>query len=780
MESITLLKSQKQPVRGILSLVSGLSPIHFCGLCLCFLLARGNFFHMLKPLALAFYAASGFTGAFRVLAVLTTGIGNICFSGLFETVRQLFAILMFEGILYIVYKKAKTTVYQRALWMGLAVLVTGLVKGLFQGFHLLDGVSALLTGVLTFSICVLVSPSVRVFGETALKAIPDDAKSLASKALLVGMVILSLEGIAVWGFAISDILSGLTVLIVARKRGSAWGACIGVLMGFVSAMHHLPASVELPGVYALAGAAAGLPVKSRISKALLWFAAVTLFTGLSILGGNFALEYNVMLLSGGVFILFPGRLLNPVSDYLTGTSPIENGDEKECGQPSHEASDKLYILGKALSRISRSIDEYLKDDTDEEPAIAESVIEIVAERVCNRCTQCERCWGSNFLKTYRLVEKAIMDLKSDEAGVLEMPGWFRSVCTKTEKFVESLGVAFSLYKAEKVWHQKLIETRGLVAEQAGLLAGSVMSTARLFSDRAAVDIQLEQRICQMASGMGIPIADVRLYKKDDEKSILDIICDGKTRVNTIGLDEAVNERLGLDMVRVGEFRRDMLGYSIYRYIKQPRFKTITGVARSSRESTSVSGDTFTFFITTEGLHVSVISDGSGSGKKAERYSRTAVQMFECLLEDGVELKLAVRLLKIYLGIRGDHDPLATLDVCTIHMVTGETRFFKFGSPVSLIKRKTGIDRVHKDEMHHDDESHGIGMDSMTRDDLVVMFSDGVQQSFSEDADTTALEKYIDELTTVNPQQMADTILKEAETRAKGLRDDMTVLVTKLW
>lgn len=64
-------------------------------------------------------------------------------------------------------------------------------------------------------------------------------------------------------------------------------------------------------------------------------------------------------------------------------------------------------------------------------------------------------------------------------------------------------------------------------------------------------------------------------------------------------------------------------------------------------------------------------------------------------------------------------------------------------------------------------------------DFVIMVSDGVYDAFCDKGQPT-LQKFIAALDTLNPQQMADMILTEANLRSNGARDDMTVLVTRLW
>jgi stage II sporulation protein E len=235
------------------------------------------------------------------------------------------------------------------------------------------------------------------------------------------------------------------------------------------------------------------------------------------------------------------------------------------------------------------------------------------------------------------------------------------------------------------------------------------------------------------------------------------------------------------LVRVGETRRDMMGYSVVRYMKQPKFKTATGVARASREGNTVSGDNFTFFISGEGYHVSAISDGIGSGKRAERYSRTAIQMLENLIEDGIEIGLAIRLLNLYLNLRGENERLATMDICAIDLTSGNANFYKYGSPPSFVKSHQGVFSVDTEinESENPAASHYKSV-SLETGDLAVMVSDGVIEAFSKEDDEQCLEWYIEGIDTTNAQELADNILKEAIGRLKEKHDDMTVLVTKLW
>lgn len=783
MDNAAEVKARDHGFRLLLKWFGKITHFEFTQIILCFFFTRASFFEVLRPFGLACYCAAQFAGPARLLGIVALMAGNLLHSGFYEAFRQLAAVLVFELVLHFRSLSGHTrpTPLNRSVLMGLTVLATGLIKGAMQGFHVYDLVASMLCAAFAFSIAVLIQPAMMPRENMKPGQYRQNGRLTAAKAILACLAIISLKGLSISELDLSSMMAGLMVLAFARSKGSAYGACMGACVGFVLTMYQIPGSLELPGLYALAGAVAGLPFKRRIVPVCLWTAVTLFYTGLSILNGDMIIGYYSIMVSGVLFLFIPPKAMNFLCEYLAGPAPRKALDDEVGRRASLEASDRLYILGKALARVSRNVQEFLNDETENERTMAESVMEIVADRVCRRCPQCERCWGTNFMKTYKLVEKALSELKTDETGLLEMPGWFRSTCTRNERFVESLGIAFSIYKTERVWRARLNEARERIAEQAGIISGNIMSIARSIVEHRSRNYEIEESFLEAAASLGIPVADIRIGSDSGSRTTADVVCEGIHRINMDQLDNMVKAFLGSQIVRIGEMRRDMLGYSVLRYMNKPRFRTITGVARLSMEKSPVSGDSFTFFINGAGHHISAISDGAGSGKKAERYSRNTIQMLEYLMDEGVDIAFAIRLIKMYLGIRGDREILATLDACAISLLDGNIRFYKLGAPASYIRNSEGVTEISGTDSDGDpeDDRDKPAVYKVSEGDFVIMVSDGVYDAFCDKGQPT-LQKFIAALDTLNPQQMADMILTEATLRNDGARDDMTVLVTRLW
>ena len=781
MENVTTLKSGKNFSKYLLSQLSNIKTHHITGFLICFIFSRANLFGVIRPFASAFYVVAGFSGISKAIAIITITLGNAVFSNFFEMMRQLCALILFEVLLHIVLSESarNNSMFARSVLMALIIGITGLIRGAVQGFHLYDLVVSLLSAVLVFLFSLIMAPGTESLRENRSDVF--DGKTLFSRTILLGIIIISMENIMIWDCKLSPILAGLTVLIIARRKGSSVGALMGVIMGMVVAIYDIPGALSVPGMFALAGAAAGIPVKTRTFAVSLWTLVVIFFSGLSVLEGGLIARYYEALISGILFLLIPKTIIDYVSYELSGMDDMAVNISICNSSQAHEVADKIFVLGRGLSRVSMNIEETIPDDEDDKGTAIQWIIESVAEKVCNRCSMCDRCWNMNFYKTYKLIEDTLSNLKLDENGRPEIPAWFKSSCTKPEKFIEALETAYSLYKTDNVWRQKLRECRALLSKQANIISGSVIALARSLVDDDERDFKVESRLLALASSRRIPVKDFRYHNKKESRPYVDVLLDGKHKVDTNVLDEMIQENVQNSFIRIGDLRRDFLGYTVLRYMKKPKYRTVTGVARTARETSLVSGDNFTFFVTCRGYHISAISDGMGSGRQADKFSRTAIQLLESLLDDGIETSLAIRLSNLYLNMRGENERLATIDLCSIDLSSGAASFYKYGASPSFVKNRYCTEEVVTGNNDFDTAKplHYKPV-SLSGGDFVIMITDGILEAFSLSGESDELLKFIESLDTVNAQVMAENILNEAKKRSQGKHDDMTVLVTRLW
>lgn len=781
MENISALKTRKKLSKGILSSASEISLSHIIITVISFIFSRASVFGVIRPFAVSLYVSVNLSGLSKILAILSITLGNALFSNIYETLRQTITLLLFEAFFYLIYKlgEQQETALSRVLLITLITGATGILRGVVQGIRVYDVVVSILSAALVFSLTVIFGPVCESF-KNLYKTSVHDGKLIFSRAVFLSVFIISLKGIQILGLEISAILAGIAIMLIAKHRGGAEGAFAGALIGTIISVYDIPASLQVPGMLALAGAASGMFRKSKVAGPVLWLVVVTFFSGVSVLTENMVPIYYETLAAGILFMIIPNPVKLFLGNLLSGIEKnVQVQYSHEYGQ-IHEAADRLFVLGKALSRVSRNIEETILDDNAEISG-TDWIAEFVAEKVCARCGLSDRCWKINFVKTYKMVEKTILDLRTDETGKLEIPAWFKAKCAKAYKFFETLGAAYSLYKTENIWRMRINESRLLLAKHAAIVLENVFAAARGILDTSARDYETEDLLFSSAVNSGIPVTNIRYNKyRQGKKPYLEISLDAKDSINFERIDELVQGTLDSKFIRIGENRRDMMGYSIVRYMKRPRFKSATGIARANKYKDSVSGDNFTFFISNAGEHINAISDGEGSGKRAEKYSRSAIQMLENLMEDGIELGQAVRILNLYLNMKGENERLATMDILSIDLSDGRVSSYKYDAAPSFIKNKEGVSVLGNERINESGEPVHYISAKMEKGDMIIMVSDGVTQAFSEAGEISALQWFIDSLDTVNAQELADALLNEAILRTKGNHDDITILVTKLW
>lgn len=791
MENIGVLKEERKLLKSLSIQLSDVKLPQITAFILCFIFSRANFFGVLRPFSTALYVSLGLSGISKLVAILVITVANAYFTNLYDTVTQLSALLLFELLSYMLFLTSahiidtkKETIYSKALLMSGIIGVIGIVRGMVYGIRLYDLVVSLLGALMVFSISIALSPASMGFSQKRSIGIIFDNKIRLAKLILLSILIISLDGLVIWNCHLGTILAGLAVIIIAVREGPAMGAMVGAVLGMIIALMDFPGSLDVPGMFALSGAAAGILTKRRRTSSILWLIAVIIFSGLTVLEGVLTVKYYEALVAGIIFFILPNTVINFLGDELVGIKKVRDPELYETGK-AHEAADKLFVLGKALSKVSRSIEENIVEGEEDNNSVVQWIIEAVAEKVCGRCSMCDRCWSTYLIKTYKMVEESLTELKINEDGQPEIPQWFGSVCKRSESFFEALTMAHSIYKADKVWRQRLKESRMLLSQQAVVVSAGIMSLARNLNNLSDRDMDTEYRLICASEGRGIPVSRFRYHKGKVSKPCLEVLFEAKNRINPVDLDDIVQENLQNDLIRIGECRRDLMGYSVVKYMKKPRFKTITGIARASKDEETISGDTFAFFISSSGYHINAISDGTGSGKRAEKYSRTAIQILETLIDDGIDINLAVRFINLYLNMKGNDDRLATIDISAIDLYSGEVSFYKYDAPPAIIKKKNETIVIEAGEVNDEHNANAMRGNhfkpaNLSAGNFLIIMSDGILEAFSSSGEIHALRLFIDKLDIINPQLMADAILDEAITKAYGKHDDMTVLVTKLW
>ncbi len=218
--------------------------------------------------------------------------------------------------------------------------------------------------------------------------------------------------------------------------------------------------------------------------------------------------------------------------------------------------------------------------------------------------------------------------------------------------------------------------------------------------------------------------------------------------------------------------------------EEARYLVLTGFARAVKENETISGDNYSVLEEDPGRIILMLSDGTGSGEQAGRDSGQVLDLMEKMLEAGYGTEAAINMVNAALFALGEDQNHPTLDLCDIDLYQGTLKLRKAGGAVSFLKRDVQVEELATGTL-----PLGIFQKvdaqplcrTLQDGDFLVMVTDGVVDAFGGEEYERGLLQVLSRMQEVNPEEMAERILRMALVACGGrIRDDMTVGVAGIW
>ena len=201
-------------------------------------------------------------------------------------------------------------------------------------------------------------------------------------------------------------------------------------------------------------------------------------------------------------------------------------------------------------------------------------------------------------------------------------------------------------------------------------------------------------------------------------------------------------------------------------------------SRSTANKDKYCGDSFESFYDGKGNFNVVLSDGMGTGMRAAVDSSLASSMTAKLLRSGFSHSAAFRLVNSALLLKSTEESLATLDVLSIDLYSGNATLCKAGAVATLVRKNESVTAVNRASMPLGilDEADFVSTQfKLRKGDTVVMASDG---AFEYSLDTA--KKLLSSEKAASVDSLAEKIAEASKhERNKKPKDDVTVIALKL-
>ncbi|MCX7695764.1 MAG: stage II sporulation protein E [Caloramator sp.] len=603
--------------------------------------------------------------------------------------------------------------------------------------------------------------------------------------LVLSLVVSGLWDINIYGFSFKNIISMVVVICFGYSEGASMGAAVGVTMGVVSGISDPSMAVSL-GIFGFSGLIAGVFKdynKFIVAVSFVIATAMLSFYNLgSITLNNIFLE---AMIAAAIFMVMPTKRFKKLTSSLDGDKKMIELQKSYIEKVKGLMEIRLSSMSSTLYDISSILQENIENELSKKQEI-NSLVEKIADRVCANCDCKSICWGKELYYTYdSIVEMLRLIEKKGMLSVMEMPESMRRKCIRPTEIMKQSIHLLEIMRLNNRWRKKLINSRMILSEQIKGISSIIESMVKETSSSIVFRNDVEEEIAVELDKVGLEFDNIVALKNGREKYEITFYrkpCRGKN-LCVKEFEKAVSRALGMKMVVDGSGCRIDENKTMcqFRLIEAESFSLVTAVSKTSKEK--VSGDTYYFGNIGEGRYMLALSDGMGSGRTANMESNTTIALLEKLMEAGFERNTAIKAINSVLVLRSCDESFATVDMGLIDLYSGIGEFIKIGAAPTFIKSGREVEVIKSSALPVgilDDIDIESQIVEFRSGDMIVMVSDGVVDC-NENLKEKWIIKALKEFDSGNPKDVADYLLNKAkEFYGNNIKDDMTVIVSKIW
>lgn len=749
-------------------------------------------------------------GIVSILVVIGTGLS----SGMSSVLNLLLTLLiLFVSILFRSPKYEEENNEKRKLGFRLFIscLIVQLGSVIFKDIIVYDIIFSFV-----YSIAAYIFYKIFVNSISVVKNVGDkmafSIEEVMGAGLLLAISICAIGNVHIFGYSIRNILCILIVLVLGWKNGILVGATAGVSIGSVVGIIG-GAEPIIIATYALSGMVAGLFNKlGKIGVVIGFVLGNVLLTYVS--NGNTVsiIPFQEILIASIGLLAIPKSIKINIED-LYGKTKLLPETTGRTLEENKETIYKLNTMSETISEIAKTYKEAAATIVDEEELKKQEKdnFDIFEKELQNDIDGIEEniLFDDIYSPEDDLVEDIFAILlekeRIDRRDLLDTLAKHNSYIIGYEKeyindvveedinqMVKMINYAYKVSKLNFIWKKKLDENKKIVSNQLeevskaiGALADEIdtESDEKFKEEKEQIKLLLEEK--------EIYIKDIKIKEEpsgrkkvvlytDTCENVEKPTCDVK-KTSKI-LSKVFNENMMLQKQECGLRLKNPI--CTYTYLSEDKQKLDIAVAKTNKHDSAVSGDTSIQTRLEDGKYLIALSDGMGSGKDAQKSSKTALTMLEKLLESGFEKDASLRLINSTLNAIGKDDMYATLDIAVLDLYSKNLEFIKNGACPTYIKNRRNVEILKSVSLPSgiiEDIDLVVYDKELYEGDILVMCSDGILESSDEYTNKELWIKFLlEELETDDVQRIADIILKEAIDNNYGkAKDDMTVIVAKI-
>lgn len=320
----------------------------------------------------------------------------------------------------------------------------------------------------------------------------------------------------------------------------------------------------------------------------------------------------------------------------------------------------------------------------------------------------------------------------------------------------------------------------LIAEQLSGVSKVMLSLADEVGRNVIFDNTKENKIVDELGYSNIICNEAVIYQQNPNILNITLVVQNQDSQKA-KIPKIVSKVMGVPMSVCAVVPSTLSGWTIVTLKNSPKFDIAFGTAGISKATSETSGDCYSLIRIENDKFMMALCDGMGSGEKAQNASSLAIGLVENFYKAGFDNEIILSSVNNLLALASTDDMFSALDICVLDLKNGIADFIKLGASIGFVRHITYTSVLKGDSLPIGivkELKPSVFKIILSQGDIVILCTDGVSDSFESEQD---MQDFINNIATVNPQEIADQILERAMQNCDQTpQDDMTVLVGKLY
>ncbi len=476
-----------------------------------------------------------------------------------------------------------------------------------------------------------------------------------------------------------------------------------------------------------------------------------------------------------IFCIVPTSVLRKIKEKLYAFR------EKQLSRQSINRNrimlaNRLYELSGIFSEMSQTFITFSQQTLSEEKA-KNTICKNVIANTCENCNEYSKCRKNEKQLKNSFFKLCEIGFAKGKLSLIDLPKEVIDNCVHAGELIYGFNKLLSDYRLDSIENQNLATGRQIIAQETAgvseILRGLALESGTLLKYQS----RLERKLNEILLKNGFYVTELLIYGEEEQTSVGIIVAMEEFSIKSIQI--LISKVLGFNMVL--DEKNNVTQDKVYLLFKRSApYDAVFGISKRTKDNVTVSGDTYSATRINKDKFLVALSDGMGSGNKAENVSSASLSLIESFYKAGMQSNLILETVNQLLSINTE-DIYTALDVSVIDLKTCSVDFIKYGSPYSFIINEGGVRIVEGNSLPLGILSElkpSVCSTNLQNGDMILLISDGISDAFGSSSEIIDLLRKCPAL---NPQSLTDEIMNKALELSNGKsNDDMTAVAVRIF